>query len=346
MCGPRGLAPARNILYHNDGNGKFTDVSEKAGVLAPGARYGLGVMAADFDDDGWPDIYVACDMTPSLLYRNRGNGTFEERGAPAGVAYNVDGRLQAGMGVDVADYDGDGRLDIVKTNFSGDLPSLYRNEDGKFFSDVAREAGLGRHQLLGWGVLFLDVDEDGWKDLVIANGHVYPEVDRAQVGDRYLQPTLLYRNLGNGRFQDWTALAGPAFQVPRPSRGTARGDLDGDGRPEIVIANMNEKPVVLKNEAPGRNWVSLVLVGTKSNRSAIGARVEVEYAGRRSVDEVRAGNSYYSQSEAALFFGLGSEKLVDSVRVRWPSGLRQEWRSVPANRKLVLTEGVPALKPW
>jgi len=220
-CGPHGLTPGHNILLRNNRDGTFTDVSEKAGILAPGARFGLGVAAMDFDNDGWPDIYVACDQTPSLLYRNRHDGSFEEIGDRAGVAYNADGRLQAGMGIAVGDYDGNGLLDIAKTNFSGDRPSLYRNEDGRYFSDVSEEAGLGRNQLLGWGIAFLDVDEDGWPDLVMANGHVYPEVDGSPLGETYRQKTLLYRNLGNGRFADVTAEAGPAFRTMRPSRGLA-----------------------------------------------------------------------------------------------------------------------------
>jgi hypothetical protein len=195
MCGPQGLPLARNALYHNNGDGTFTDVSEKAGILKPGGRYGLGVVAADFDNDGWPDIYVACDMTPSLLYHNCRDGTFEERGVEAGVAYNFNGALQAGMGVAVADFDGDGLLDIAKTNFSGDLLSLYKNEDGKFFTDIAQQSGLGVHQLLGWD-----------------NGHVYPEVERVDTGEKYAQPTLVYRNLGNGRFG-----TSPRRQDPRSS---------------------------------------------------------------------------------------------------------------------------------
>lgn len=339
MCGPQGLPTAHNALYHNNGDGTFTDVSEKAGILKPGGRYGLAAVAADFDNDGWPDLYVACDMTPSLLYHNRGDGTFAERGVEAGVAYNFDGMLQAGMGVAVADFDGDGLLDMVKTNFSGDLPSLYKNEDGKFFTDVARQAGLGAHQLLGWGIAFVDVDEDGWKDIIIANGHVFPEVERVETGEKYLQQTLIYRNLGNGRFTDIATEAGPAFAQPRAGRGLAVGDLDGDGRPEIIIVNMNETPSLLKNTGTHQNFISIRLVGTKSNRSAIGARVAVEAGGRRQVDEVMGGSSFYSQNDLALFFGLGKRDVVNRIEVRWPSGTVQEWKSVSANRKVVLTEG-------
>ncbi|MEX2302521.1 MAG: CRTAC1 family protein [Bryobacterales bacterium] len=339
MCGPRGLPLAQNALYRNRGDGAFEDVSQKAGILAPGGRYGLGVVAADFDNDSWPDIYVACDMTASLLYRNRGDGTFEDAGAAAGVAYNVDGQLQAGMGVAVTDYDGNGFLDIVKTNFSGDLPSLYNNEDGVFFEDVSQPAGLGANQLLGWGVLFLDADEDGRPDILMAHGHVYPEVDKAEIGEVYRQKTLLYRNLGDGRFRDITAQAGPALQVARPSRGMASGDLDGDGSPEVVIVNMNLPPTLLRNEGARGNSVWVRLEGVKSNRSAIGARVTLEAGGRRQMQEVLGGGGYFSQNEPALHFGLGETKAVDKLEVRWPAGSVQTWEGLDANHKYVLTEG-------
>jgi hypothetical protein len=339
MCGPSGLPKGRNALFHNNRDGTFTDVSEQAGILKPGGRYGLGVVAADFDNDGWPDIYVACDMTPSLLYHNRGDGTFEERGVDAGVAYNYDGRLQAGMGVAVADYDGNGFLDIAKSNFSGDLPSLYENDGGLFFNDVSQQVGLGKNQLLGWGIAFVDVDDDGWKDIVLANGHVYPEVDNSQVGDRYLQKTLLYRNLGNGRFQDITGEAGPAFQQARPARGLAVGDVDGDGRQEIVIVNMNEIPSLLKNLGPRQHSIRVRLVGTTSNRMAIGARAMIEAGGRTQIDEVFSGGSYLSQNEQTMHFGLGAATMVDRIEVRWPTGKKQEWKRVPADRTVTLIEG-------
>lgn len=348
VCGPRGLPMARNALYHNNRDGTFTDVSEKAGILAPGGRYGLGVAVADLDNDGWPDIYVACDQTPSLFYRNRHDGTFEERGSAAGIAYNADGHMQAGMGVAIADYDGNGFLDIAKTNFSGDRPSMYRNEDGKFFEDVSEQSGLGRNQLLGWGIAFLDIDEDGWPDLVMANGHVYPEIDRSPVGETYRQKTLLYRNLGDGRFSDVTASAGPGFAPSRPSRGLATGDLDGDGRPEILIVNMNERPTLLKNVGPRQNAVAITLIGTKSNRSAIGARCTVEANGRKQTADVVSGGSYYSQSSLTLYFGIGRAAQADRIEVRWPHGERQSWTSVAANRTLLITEGSdnPGQKPF
>ncbi|MBV9767877.1 MAG: CRTAC1 family protein [Acidobacteriaceae bacterium] len=295
-------------------------------------------MAADFDNDGWPDIYVACDMTPSLLFHNLHNGTFEERGAEAGVAYNYDGALQAGMGIAVADYDGDGLLDIAKTNFSGDLTSLYHNDDGKFFTDVSREAGLKARQLLGWGVAFVDVDDDGWRDLVVANGHVYPEVEGKQLGDTYFQPTVLYQNLGTGKFRDVTGQAGPAFQIARPARGLAVGDLDGDGRPEIVLVNMNATPSLLKNDGPHGHFLNVSLAGTKSNRSAIGARVIVTVGSRKMIDEVMSGGSYYSQNSFTLHFGLGEATRAENIEIRWPSGTIQTTGAVSADQNLRIVE--------
>jgi hypothetical protein len=334
FCGPKGLPMAHIVLYRNLGGGHFADVSRKAGMLKPGPGYALGAVAADFNNDGWPDIYIACDQTPSLLFENDRRGGFVERGAEAGVAYNFDGRLQSGMGVAVADYDGNGFLDIVKTNFSGDLPSLYLNEDGRFFHDASREAGLGANQLLGWGVEFIDADEDGWKDLILANGHVYPELERANLGEKYRQRTLFYRNLGNGRFADETLRAGSGLTPLRPSRGLALGDLDQDGRPEIGINNIGQQPVLLRNAGPRGNWLRVELTGTVSNRSAIGARVMVSTAGRRLIDEVRAGGSYYSQSELTLTFGLGAAVAVDRVEVRWPNGRVETRERVAANQTL------------
>jgi hypothetical protein len=342
MCGPRGLPLGKNVLYRNNGDGTFTDVTDASGISKPGGRYSLGVVAADFDNDGWPDIYVACDMTPSLMFHNLHNGTFEERGAESGTAFNFDGALQAGMGIAVADYDGDGLLDIAKTNFSGDLPSLFHNDDGKFFTDVSLHAGLGTRQLLGWGIAFVDVDDDGWRDLVIANGHVYPEVQGKQLGDTYLQPTVLYRNLGTGKFEDVTETAGPAFQVPRPARGLAVGDLDGDGRPEIVIVNMNQRPSllknILKNNGPHGHYLNLSLRGTKSNRSAIGARATVTAGSRKMIDEVMSGGSYYSQNDMTLHFGLGATTIVDAIEIRWPSGALQKIGPTAADQTLTITE--------
>jgi hypothetical protein len=345
MCGPRGLPLASNILYHNNGNGTFSDVSERAGILKPGGRYSLGAVTADFDNDGWADLYVACDMTPSLLFHNLHNGTFEERGVEAGVAYNFDGQLQAGMGVGIADYDGDGLLDIAKTNFSGDLSSLFHNDDGKFFTDVSREAGLGSRQLLGWGAAFLDVDNDGWPDLVEANGHVYPEVEGKQLGDTYYQSTVLYRNLGNGKFEDVSKSAGPAFETARPARGLAVGDIDGDGQPEIVIVNMNSTPSLLRNENPPRgHFTEIALKGTKSNRSAIGAVVRISSGGKTRMATVLGGSSFYSQNSPELHFGLGEATRIEKLEVKWPSGGSQSWINLGVDCKIEATEGQEQLR--
>jgi len=343
FCGPRGLPVALNSLYRNNRDGTFTDVSAVAGIHKPGGRYGLGVVAADFDNDSWPDIYVACDMTPSLLYQNRGDGTFIERGVEAGVAFNADGRLQSGMGVAVADYDRNGLLDIAKTNFSGDLPSLFNNDDGRFFTDVALPAGLARHQYVGWGAAFVDADEDGWLDLFLVNGHVYPEVEGSPTGEKYKYPSLLYRNVGNGRFEDLTAVAGPAFVVDRPARGLAVGDLDNDGRPELLIVNMNEKPSLLRNTGPRNSWLTVKLKATKSNRSAVGARVTVETGSGKQIQEVMSGGSFFSQSSQDLYFGLGDASEVQRLTVKWPSGARQSRTALRVNQRVELTEeGLPS----
>ncbi|MCU1328354.1 MAG: ASPIC/UnbV domain protein [Bryobacterales bacterium] len=339
MCGPVGLPMGHNSLYRNNGNGTFTNVTERAGILKPGGRYGLGVVAADFNNDGWPDIYVACDQTPSLLYSNLHDGTFEEIGSRSGAAFNADGRLQAGMGVAVADFEGTGFLGIAKTNFSGDRPSLYRNENGNLFEDISEPAGLWRHQLLGWGIVFTDVNDDGLPDLAIANGHVYPEVTGSAVGETYKQKTLLYLNRGQGKFEDATAVAGPGFAPMRPSRGMAAGDLDGDGRPEIIVVNMNEPPALLKNLGPRGNWIAFALEGKKSNRSAIGARVTVEADGRRQMQEVSSGGSYFSQNSTTLYFGLGKATKVDRLEIKWPSGETQTWTAVPGQRTVRIAEG-------
>lgn len=348
MCGPHGLPLGHNILYHNNRDGTFTDVSEKAGILLPGGRYGLGVAVADFDNDGWPDIYVACDQTPSLLYRNKHDGTFEEIGDQAGVAYSADGQLQAGMGVAAGDFESKGLLGIAKTNFSGDRPSLYRNENGRFFEDISESAGLGKNQLLGWGIAFLDMDEDGWPDLLMANGHIYPEIDRSPIGEKFRQKTLLYRNLGNGRFADVTNSAGAGFATVRPARGLAVGDLDGDGRPEVVIVNMNEKPTMLKNVGTRQNAIAVSLTGVKSNRSAIGARCFIESKGHRQMAEVTSGGSFYSHNSFTLYFGIAKAEEVDRLEVQWPGGERQTWTHVAANRTIAITEGKQqmAAKVW
>lgn len=326
MCGPRGLPSAPNILYHNIGNGRFEDVSERSGFQKTAGHYCFSVTTLDYDEDGWPDIYMACDSTPSILYRNNHDGTFTDRAAETGVAYNEDGREQAGMGATAADYDGDGHLDIFKTNFSDDTSTLYRSNGDGTFSDVTSLAGLAINTYaLGWGADFLDVDNDGWPDLLVANGHVYPEVDEAQLGSTFRQPRFLYYNQGNGHFRDISKDAGSGLTEPLSGRGLATADLWNDGRIEAVVNNLSDRPMLLVNIAGNHNhWIGLHLEGTRSNKSAIGARVIVRGTqsgkARVWVDEVRSGSSYDSSNDLRLHFGLGALPQLSGLEVRWPNG--------------------------
>jgi hypothetical protein len=341
MCGPRGLPGAKNILYENRGDGTFVDVSAKAHIDQTGGHYAFSVSTFDFDDDGWPDIYVACDSAPSILYHNNHDGTFTDVAVMAGVAFNEDGREQAGMGTTIADYNGDGRLDIFKTNFSDDTPTLYRNDGGGVFSDVTYAAGLGLHtQYLGWGTMFFDFDNDGWPDLVLANGHVYPEVDKFHLSSGYMEPRLLYHNNGNGTFTDITASAGPGFSTVSSARGLAVGDFWNDGRMSVLINNVYAKPSLLVNAAHYKNhWVAFKSEGTRSNRDGIGAKISVKAGGRTLVDEVRSGSSYISQNDLRVHFGLGLASKIDGVEVRWPSGLVERFDNLTVDAIHVLKEG-------
>jgi hypothetical protein len=341
MCGPRGLMPDKNILYHNLGRGKFEDVTTRAHIDQTPGHYCFSVSTLDYNNDGWPDIYVACDSTPSILYRNNRDGTFTDVGIIAGAALNEDGREQAGMGSTVGDYDGDGNLDIFRTNFSDDTASLYHNNGDGTFSDRTFPAGLGlltRH--LGWGAMFFDFDNDGWPDLLAVNGHVYPEVDTYKLGSEYREPRVLYHNNGNGTFTEVSATAGPAFQVRDSGRGLAIGDLWNDGRMSAVITNMNSNVALLVNQTRNSNhWIGLRMVGTKSNRDGIGARVIVRAGQRTFLDEVRSGSSYDSNSDMRVHFGLGAISRVDWVEVRWPSGLVERFANVPTDKISTLKEG-------
>ncbi|GGA72402.1 RNA-binding protein [Edaphobacter acidisoli] len=342
MCGPRGLASAPNILYHNLGNGKFEDVSKASGIQNTNGHYCFSITTLDYNDDGWPDIYVACDSTPAILYRNNHNGTFTDVAEDSGVAFNEDGREQAGMGSTSADYDGDGRLDLFKTNFSDDTATLYRNNGDGTYTDQTFPAGLGINtDDLGWGAMFADVDNDGWPDILVVNGHVYPEVDSAHLGSKYREPRLLYSNLGNGKFKDLSKTSGPALTDPRSSRGLATGDLFNDGRVDAVINNLSDYPMLLVNMAKNTNhWIEFNLVGTTSNRDAIGARVTMHTAKRIFVNEVRSGSSYNSSSDLRLHFGLGAETEIKTLEVRWPNGETESF-TPPAkvDQILTLTEG-------
>jgi hypothetical protein len=341
MCGPRGLASAKNILYRNRGDGTFEDVTTKAHIDRTDGHYAFSVSTLDFDDDGWPDIYVACDSTPSILYRNNRDGTFTDVGVTAGAAFNEDGREQACMGATIGDYNGDGRLDIFKTNFSDDTSTLYRNNGDGTFDDVTTAAGLGLYtKYLGWGTMFLDFDNDGWPDLLLVNGHVYPEVDKNNLGSNYEEPRILYHNLGKGTFADISADAGPGINARASSRGLAIGDLWNDGHISAVITNLNALPSLLVNQVRSANhWIAIRTVGTKSNRDGIGARISATVGTRTLVDEVRSGSSYNSSSDLRVHFGLGSSTKVDSVQIRWPSGLLEHFDNLSADSVHTLKEG-------
>jgi enediyne biosynthesis protein E4 len=339
MCGPRGLPFARNHLFRNEGKGRFADVSGASGIGQPSRCYAFTIVASDLDGDAYPDLYVACDSTLSLLYRNQRDGTFEEVGLLAGVALNEDGAEQGGMGVAIADFDEDGHPDIVKTNFSDDVPNLYRNQGDGTFEDRVFRSGLGGYmEYVGWGVQLMDVDHDGRRDLLMVNGHVYPEADRTP-GLRYAQPRLLYWNVGDGLFKDISATAGPGITTAWSSRGAAVGDLDNDGSLEVVVSNMGARPSLLKNFGPRKSWLLVQCEGARGHRDAVGARVKVRVGGRHVSGEVQGGTSYLSQNDPRLHFGLGADAAYESIEVRWPGGRRETFPGGSANRVVVLKEG-------
>ena len=338
MCGPRGLPFSRNRLLRNVGDGKFVDVSASSAVGKPASCYAFTVVATDVNDDGYPDLYVACDSTPSLLYENKRDGTFEENGLLSGAALNADGQEQGGMGVAAADFDEDGRMDLAKTNFSDDVPNLYRNNGDGTFDDRVFQSGLGAYmQYVGWGIHFADIDHDGLKDLLMVNGHVYPEAERLS-GQQYRQPRLLYWNVG-GRFKDISRDSGPGISEAWSSRGSASGDLDNDGSLEFVINNMGKRPSLLKNMGPRKNWLQVQCIGTTANRDAIGARVVVNVDGRRVSGEIQGGASFISQNDSRLHFGLGGSTRYDSIEVRWPGNSRERFAGGQANEIRVITQG-------
>ena len=305
----------------------------------PTGSYGMGAAAADFNNDGWPDIYVACDTAPSLLYRNNRDGTFREIAVPAGCAFDEHGVALAGMGVGVGDFDADGLLDIVRTNFSEQVTTLYRNY-GEAFEDASIRAGLGvNRKYVGFGVDFFDFDNDGWQDIFVANGHVYSQLANRKLHLTYRQPKVLYRNPGNGRFEDVSTKAGAAILAENLGRGCAFGDFDNDGDVDVVINNLDGPPTLLRNDGGNKNnWISIKCVGTKSNRSAIGTRVRVVTGKHSQIDEVMSGSSYYSQSDFRLHFGLADARQADVVELAWPSGAKETLRDLPANHFYVIEE--------
>jgi len=346
-CGPPGLAGDTNILYHNNGNGTFTDVSEAAGITQANGFYGLGVLTGDFDNDGWPDIYVANDSTPSAMYQNKRNGKFVDVGMEAGCVLSADGKPQAGMGVSAADYDLDGNLDIVKTNFAGDTPSLYHNKGNWNFEDSTFTGGLGAHtQFLGWGCGFFDMDNDGWPDILICNGHVYPEVEQLKTEAGYPQRKLLYRNLRNGHFEDVSMNAGAGLSTPHASRGCAFGDFDNDGDLDIVVNTINDYPQLIRCDSRlSNNWIKVKTIGTRSNRSGIGARLKCitrvpgQEKPHSQIDEVRSGGSYISQNDLRVHFGIGKAEKIELLEIRWPSGQVDTLKDVKRNQQIFVEEG-------
>jgi enediyne biosynthesis protein E4 len=344
MCGPRGLDSTPNVLYRNLGGGRFANVSKSSGIEKTTGHYCLGVSTLDYNRDGWPDVYVACDSTPSILYRNNKDGTFTDVAVDASVAFDEDGREQAGMGATIADFNGDGLPDIFKTNFSDDTSSLYQNNGDGTYSSKIFDAGLGLNtQYLGWGVMFFDMDNDGWPDILIANGHVYPEVDTAHLGASYKEPRLVYWNQGNGKFKDISSTAGPGCAEPESSRGLAIADFWNDGRISAMINNSGAKPMLLVNQAANTNhWIGIRIEGVQSNRDGIGASVRVSAGSKSWVQEVRSGSSYLSSSDLRLHFGLGSAKKIDGVEIDWPSGRKESFPPPLVDRMVSFKEGTGA----
>ncbi len=339
-CGPRGLTPGRHWLYHNNGDGTFTDVSDKSGIAKARGSYGMTAVAADFDNDGWPDIYVACDSTASFLFRNKHDGTFEEIGLETGVALNEDGMEQAGMGLGIGDFNLDGSLDIFKTHFSDDTNVLYRNDGKGNFADVTIASGLGvETRFIGWGAGIVDLDNDGNPDLFFVTGSVYPEVEAKLPSYPFRTPRVIFRNLGGGKLEELMSEAGPAVAEPHASRGCAFGDFDNDGDLDILVLNLDEPPSLLRNDLPaGNNWLKVKLEGVKSNRSAIGARVIASYGGKRQAQTVLSQSSYYSVNDLRLHFGLGQAKTA-GLEIRWPNGGVEKVDAVESNRLVYIKEG-------
>ena len=340
VCGPRGLTRSQQLLYHNNGDGTFTDVSEESGISAATDSYALTAVAADFDGNGWQDIFVACDSSPSLFFRNNGDGTFTEEALERGCAVSEDGAEQAGMGVAVGDYDLDGSLDLFKTHFFDDTHILYRNDGSGYFDDMTLRSGIGvETRYVGWGAGLADFDNSGLPDIFFVTGSVYPQV--AREFERYpaATPRVLFRNLGDGRFEQLLEGAGRAVGRPACSRGCAFGDFDNDGDVDILVVNLNEPPSLLRNDlASEANWLKVRLVGSDSNRSAIGATVVAHYDGKRQAQAVLSQSSFHSANDLRLHFGLGSAKSVD-LEIRWPTGEPESVRAVEANALVRIEEG-------
>jgi hypothetical protein len=350
QCGPRGLKGAGDALFHNNGDGTFTDVSKSAGVSDPSGYYGMGVIWADFNNSGRPDIYVANDSTPSFLYKNLGNGKFQEIGLESGTAVSEDGSEQGSMGIAIGDYNHTGRPSIYTTNFSDEYDDLYRNDGNWSFTDVSYPSGVALPSLpwVKWGTAFFDADNDGWLDVIAVSGHVYPQVDTLPSGASYREPKILQMNQHDGTFCDASTQAGPALMEKRVSRGLAVGDLFNDGNVDVVIGDIDGAPMILRNHGiPGNHWVSFELAGSQSNRLALNARVKIVAGGMTQTEEIHSGGSYLSQNDLRVHFGLGAAQKIDSVEIRWPSGKIEDLPGVPANQFYAVQEGqgiVPVAK--
>jgi hypothetical protein len=338
-CGPRGLATGKHSLYRNNGDGTFTDVTERAGIAKATPSYGMTVVAADFDEDGWPDIYVACDSTPSLLFMNNHDGTFREEGVLRGAALSDDGMEQAGMGLGVGDYDLDGHLDIFKTHFADDANILYHNDGKANFEDATGSSRLAvETRYVCWGAGITDLDNDGYPDLFMVTGHVYPEVERTLPQYPNKTPRAVFRNLGNGAFEEITE-AGPGVVAAHCSRGCTFGDFDNDGDVDVLVINLNEPPSLLRNDvSSSANWIKVKLEGVKSNRSAIGARVVAHYGGKTQAQAVLSQSSFFSCNDPRLHFGLGTATVAD-VDVYWPNGSHETFKRITANQLVTIREG-------
>ena len=348
QCGPRGLPGAGDVLYRNNGDGTFTDVSKAAGVEDAGGLYGLGVMWTDLDDDGWVDLFVANDATPNYAYRNNRDGTFTEKGLELGLAVNENGVEQGSMGISVADYDRDGQLDVVVTNFSDDYNTIYHKDAGGVFTDVSKASKTADVSMpyVGWGTRFFDYDNDGWLDLLVVNGHVYPQIEGAYPGGMYRQRKLLYRNNRDGTFAEVTATLGAALLERRASRGAAFGDYDEDGDVDVVVNDLDGPPMLLRNDGGAKlgHWINLRLIGTKSNRNAVGARVWLTSGRATLVQEVYSGDSYISHSDRRLHFGLGEATRIETVTIRWPNGITEKLSNLPIDRVVTIKEGAGVMK--
>ncbi|MGC2726717.1 MAG: CRTAC1 family protein [Candidatus Acidiferrales bacterium] len=351
QCGPWGMTGETDLLYHNRGDGAFEEVSQKAGVNDPNKYYGLGVVWGDYDNDGWPDLYVANDTGPNYLYHNNHDGTFTDMGMLLGAALSSEGDAGGSMGVDFGDYDHDGRLDIFVTNFADQEDNLYHNLGAKGFDDVSWKAGVAKpsYAYVKWGTGFFDFDNDGWVDLFVASGHVYPQMDNlADPRSHYKEPLLLHMNNHDGTFTDATAAAALDAVPVQSRRGAAFGDVANDGNIDVLLLNVGEPPTLLLNHGvPGNHRVEFKLIGTKSNRAAIGARVTVQAGKLVQFNEVRGGASYLSQNDLRLHFGLGKEQKLDSVEVQWPSGVTEKLQNLAADNTYTIIEGrgITSTKP-